>query len=278
MAFELSGFELSFVVREMQELAGAKVDKIFETGKDEFYIRVHKTGLGKRILRIALPSLFYISSLKKDSSGHPGGFCMFLRKKLANARVAAIDQLRMERIVKLRFEAKEESYMLVLELFGKGNIILCSQEGSILSCLYNHDWKTRVIKPKQIYSPPQLKQPVDEMPLEDFRKIVSKPGKNKLVSFIASDLGLGGKYSKEFCLRYGFSEDAPLGSFSEADIQKIHESLGSFLSTMPKPGIVRDGDSVVDFAPFQLKIYESLSFNPQESLNSAIYNFFASSG
>ena len=151
MIEQVSALELRYLIREIQSIISAKVDKIYMPDKREIDIRLHVPGTGKRILRIVLPGLVYLSEQRQDYPTDPHGFAMFLRKRLGGARVREISQHGSERIMKILFETKEEKYLMIIELFSKGNVILCDEELNILNPLERQIWKDRAVKSKEKY-------------------------------------------------------------------------------------------------------------------------------
>lgn len=63
---------------------------------------------------------------------------MKLRKHLKNKRLEAINQLGIDRIIDLQFGTNEASYHVILELYDRGNILLCDYEYTILNVLRPH--------------------------------------------------------------------------------------------------------------------------------------------
>lgn len=63
---------------------------------------------------------------------------MKLRKHLKNKRLESLQQLGNDRIISLQFGTGDASYYLILELYDKGNIILCDYELTILNILRPH--------------------------------------------------------------------------------------------------------------------------------------------
>lgn len=63
---------------------------------------------------------------------------MKLRKHLKNKRLEAIDQLGIDRIIDLQFGTGEACYHVILELYDRGNVILCDYEYTILNVLRPH--------------------------------------------------------------------------------------------------------------------------------------------
>lgn len=68
----------------------------------------------------------------------PSGFTMKMRKHLKNKRLERISQLGIDRILDLQFGTNEAAYHVILELYDRGNIILCDYEYIILNVLRPH--------------------------------------------------------------------------------------------------------------------------------------------
>lgn len=68
----------------------------------------------------------------------PSGFTMKMRKHLKNKRLENIAQLGIDRVIDLQFGTNEASYHVILELYDRGNILLCDHEYVILNVLRPH--------------------------------------------------------------------------------------------------------------------------------------------
>ncbi|MFO7711089.1 MAG: NFACT family protein [Candidatus Woesearchaeota archaeon] len=253
MKEQISGFELSYIVSEMQWLVRGKVDKIFQPLQDEFLIRLHVPGKGKAMLRIMLPNLFYLTTVKRDNTGHPKGFCMFLRKRLANARVENIEQIGMERIVKITFETKDTTYEMMIECFGKGNVILC-EEGKMISLHKAQAWKDRVMKPGHPYQTPERRPYIPGLSFEEFQALLG----DNLVKSLAVTLGLGGTYAQEI-----------VSSLQDPSDKDVYDKVQEFIQTPADPVVLKNNE----IYPFPLK--EHSDFTRYPTFNEAIDTVFA---
>lgn len=63
---------------------------------------------------------------------------MKLRKHLKNKRLEAINQMGLDRVIDLQFGTNEACYHVILELYDRGNIILCDYDHTILNVLRPH--------------------------------------------------------------------------------------------------------------------------------------------
>ncbi len=127
----ISSLELAALVNELQFLVKGKVTQIYHQEKKEVLLQLHAPGKGKSLLKI-IPGKFLCLTNEKHPPIRPTGFCMNLRKYLGNAFIKKIYQQDAERIVVFEFD-KKGVYYLVVELFSKGNIVLCDDDWSIIS-------------------------------------------------------------------------------------------------------------------------------------------------
>ena len=52
MAKQLSTLDIHFLLKELKSLENSRVDRIYNSGKEEFYVQLHKSNIGKKILRV----------------------------------------------------------------------------------------------------------------------------------------------------------------------------------------------------------------------------------
>ena len=205
MKQEISSLELHYLVDELKALENTKVDRIYHSkeSKNELVIALHKSGEGKRFLRAQLPGKIFIQEYKSEQQT-PTGLCMMLRKYLEGAILREISQAGFERALTLKFETRTEgkksSYILIIELFSKGNIIFCDDEHKILNLLEEQHWKDRELKKDSIYIYPKSKYDTLELGEQRFIDIIKGSPKESIVKALAIELNLGGIYAEELCM------------------------------------------------------------------------------
>ena len=272
MKTEISSLELYYLLKELQHLIGAKVEQIYQIGKEELILQLHVPAKGKQILRIILGKLMYIASNKGEVPDKPHGFCLFLRRKLKNSRLRQLKQLGFERIVEFLFETKEEKFRLVIELFSKGNIILCNEQGIILSALEQQEWKDRSIKPKQQYRYPKKEFNFLVIEKNELTRLLHTSKKENLVKTLALDLGLGGVYAEEICLLAKIDKNLKSNQLSDAEIDSIHSTIQTLSLKETFPQIVykdQEKRSIKDIIPFKLDFYKDLPADQIKTFNAA---------
>ena len=158
---------LSGVIHELNTtLAGARVDKIYQPGRDEVVLALRTQGAGNvRLLLSANPAhpRLHLTTLPLENPEKPPMFCMLLRKHLSGARLLELVQPPLERAAVLRFEALNElgdrvERRLVLEAIShKTNLVLLDGDGRILDCIRHTggDVTTgRILQPGMFYRLP----------------------------------------------------------------------------------------------------------------------------
>ena len=218
------------------------------------------------MVRINLPSFIWRAEAKPEMPTKVRGFCALLRKLLDRSFLRKIEQIESERVLKFEFEAKEGIFVLILELFSKGNVILC-KAGEIIMPLELQEWKDRTIKRGEKYILPSKKQNLFKIKLADFKKIISE-SKDTISKTLATTMGLGGKYAEEVCLRSGV--DKKNKKVGEVEIKKLFKQLSEMLKQKTEPVVVLKEGEVKDIVPFKLQVYSEFEQKSFETYSKAL--------
>ena len=158
---------------------------------------------------------------------------------------------------------------MVIELFSKGNIILC-QNNKILFLLFTQTWKDRTIREGKNYVFPEGKcNPFDK---HVFLKAIKDNEENPISKLLATKLGLGKTYAEELCLRNNVDKLAK--KISEQDAEKLFLELNKLITQPINSRVVYQNKEILDAVPIALKLYENAEqqrFNTySEALESVI--------
>ncbi|MGI6542217.1 MAG: Rqc2 family fibronectin-binding protein [Limnochordia bacterium] len=121
------GLLLRCLVRELDELlVNARVHHIAQPQANDIVLTLRKPGANYRLLLSADPTVprVHLSAVEQANPLTPPAFCMLLRKHLAPARLLSIRQVGLDRIIELRFEARDEmgrrvERLLITEMMGR---------------------------------------------------------------------------------------------------------------------------------------------------------------
>ncbi len=273
MKKNLAALELSYIVKELDVLIDAKLDKIYNPDKKTLLLQFHITGQGKKILRISVPDYIYTTDYKEKSPEKPSGFCMVLRKNLEQSRLRSIKQLGSERIIELLFE-KKEKHKLFIELFSPGNIILCREDNIIISALETKKWKDRTIRGGIAYTFPKREINFFDLKKKELKELLKSTEKDSLVTSLAIDLGLGGVYAEESCLLAKIDKKINPKEINEDNLNSLLKAIKSLCNQKTSPCSVYNKKELVDIVPFSLELYKNFEKKDFKSYNKALDNYF----
>ncbi len=264
MKREITALDIYFLLNEV-DLSGGRIDKIYHEGEKTIRIRVYKTGEGE-VEIIFKPGIFYISKYKRKAEREPTNFAMLLRKHLLGKRILWMKQKDFERIIEL----ETQDNILIFEPFSKGNVILCDKDYMIIRPLEIQLMKDREILPKRKYEYPPANINPFSLSFEEFKEKIK--GNKKIVTVLAA-LSLGGVYAEEVCHRAGVDKNKKASELDEAEIEKIYQSLHSLLKEKNPCIVYKDGEPI-NFAPFDLKVYEGYEKKYFDNFSDVVDEFY----
>jgi predicted ribosome quality control (RQC) complex YloA/Tae2 family protein len=209
---EINSLEISFLVEKLKEdLVSSKIQKIKQIGENTFSFELYKQKKREHLI-ISDKTLFLTD--KNFNTTDTTNFFQILKKHLLNQIIEDIRQHEFDRIV----EIETKDYLLIVELFGKGNLILINKpDGKVISGLIMRSWKDRSILPKNEYVyPPSRINPfkLNQSELEKYF------GEKEAIVVLAVDLGFGGELGREICYKSGIDVNT-----KRVDVSKLYKFL-----------------------------------------------------
>ena len=261
MKNQLSSLDLYYLTKELQVLDKGRLQRVVQ-GEGFIYFEFWITAKGKTGLMVRFPSFVYLSG--ERPSGRPHGFAQYLMKYFGNSGCVKIEQVGLERILCLDFSTKSGKLQLFIELFAKGNVVVC-KEGVVQQALVSRVWKKRVIKRGEMYSLPPARLNILEVSKKDFLTHFENRKDETVSSILAVDFGLGGAYAEEICLRAKVDVKE-----KHVDVEKIYAVVQGILKEKLAPCLVTEDDMIVDVTPFSFVKYKGKKQEKLESFHSGI--------
>ncbi|MBU7014396.1 MAG: NFACT family protein [Theionarchaea archaeon] len=241
-----SSFDVREMSQELQEIVGMRCNTVYQI---DHLVRIKLFGRGRKDLVISKEA-FYVTRYPRRAPQKATNFAMLLRKYLKGCWLYGITQVNFDRIVEFHFGYDQEPrFVLVAELFGKGNIILHSED-EIIGVLRKEKWKDRILYPHKKYSYPPTRLSID-IPFADFEKLKIQTEKDLAVSF-----NFGNLYAREIFLRA-----------ESSSAEDLYEAMHSFER---KPNIPGENDVV----PFELLVYQDSEKEFFPSFTEAVDEFY----
>ena len=217
MAFD--GIVTKAIASELQELSGARIDKIFQPNKNNILIGcyLNKTNF---LININIDSSNYRIHLTTHPKSNPQvapNFCMVLRKHLLGLHIKNIITNNLERVITIEFEGFNEvddilNKKLIVELMGKHcNIILLDDENNIIDSMRHihqeNGFRSIVPHTKYVYPSTEKENFLEYTSFDSFYKLIPTNSNLDNLSVIISNLfnGISQTFIKGSIYKLGIS-------------------------------------------------------------------------
>lgn len=291
MAFD--GITIANIVTELnQTITGGKINKIAQPENDELIITIKNQRKQYRLFLSASASLplIYLTETNKPSPLTAPNFCMLLRKHIGSGKIIAIEQPRMERIIRFTIEHLNElgdlcTKYLIVEIMGKhSNIIFCNEEDQIIDSIKHvsaHMSSVREVLPGRPYFIPETQSKLNPFVLteEIFQEKIFPRPVNVAKAIYTSITGISPLMAEEVCYRAGIDGGIPTDGLE--DVERVHLAH-TFLRMVDdirdghfEPNIVYKGKEPVEFACFPLSQYQDYRAVSYPSIFPVLETFYA---
>lgn len=141
MAFD--GIVTKAITSELQQVIGARIDKIYEPNKNDIVLGFYLNGINYalNICTNAQNYRLHLTTHTKPNPKNALNFCMLLRKHLIGLRIKNIISVNLERVITIEFEGFDDiddiiTKKLIIELMGRHcNVILVDENNMIIDSL-----------------------------------------------------------------------------------------------------------------------------------------------
>lgn len=271
-------------------LQGGKIEKVHQGEKHQLTISLRAERKAYKLLLSASSSYPRVHIAKEAALNpqSPPMFCMLLRKRLTSGRIKSIEQLDMERIIKITVISRDEllrenEYVIYCEMMGRhSNIILVGEDGVIIDSIKRvGEDKSRVrqVLPSLKYTlpPPIDKQNPKNLEIDDIERILLKDIDKSILKAIQNNIAGISKKSIIYMFDGKYDIDAPLSRFDKAEIKSISEIVYDFYNALfsdkAKYYIILDeADNVLDFT--LLNHPPALNHKEYTSINALLDDFY----
>ena len=255
---------LRAVLHELRpQLIGARIDKVQQPARDQIVLLL-RGNLRLLLNAGANQPRIQLTNILRDNPAQPPMFCMLLRKHLVGARVLAIEQPDLERMVILTLQCTDEfgeisQKQLVLECMGRrSNLVLLDAQGRIVECLRRVDADlsaARQLLPGLFY---RLPTPLDKLSLltqeNDSIALARRGGDaEQAVDKWVLDhyTGISPLIAREFAFRAGGATDVRFGALNGAQRETLAQEFADTASAIKEdrytPVILYRDGKPVDF-------------------------------
>lgn len=229
---------LQAVAEELRpQLLGLRIDKVQQPARDQVILLL-RGGLRLLLNAGASNPRIHLTGQQRDNPAEPPMFCMLLRKHLVGARVAALTQPGLERLVELELDVTDDfgqpgKRTLVLEAMGRhSNLILLDGERRVIECLRRVDAEMSAHRPVlpglfYQYPPAHGKTYLSDVTEEIFfNQLTAANPERQLDTFLLdSFFGVSPLLARELTFRATGETDSRIFSLDDAGKRRLLEKI-----------------------------------------------------
>ena len=230
MAFD--GIVTKAIASELQQLSGARIDKIFQPNSNNVILGFYLKGTNYALNISTNPSNYrlHLTTHPKPNPKIAPNFCMVLRKHLLGLHIKNIITNNLERVITIEFEGFDDvddivTKKLVVELMGRHcNIVLLDNNNIIIDSLrhINDENSTRIVIPHIKYTYPKSDKLnfLEHTDFSDFSKTIIYNSSDSLPLSISNTFNGISKNFIKFIMT----------KLETCDLEKIYTSLNEVVS------------------------------------------------
>lgn len=292
---------LGAVTHELNDtLAGCRVEKVYQPDRDEIVLQTRGQGGAKRLLisiAAGAARVHFIDAARENPAAPPM-FCMLLRKHVQGAKIAAIVQPSVERMLTIELDTTDEMGVpckkhLICELMGKhSNVILCGEDNRIIDAMRRIDGDLsgkRQVLPGLFYRMPPAQDKHDPFTLSGTglaAAVMQADGEQTLDRFLLGQLlGFSPLLCRELSYRATGDAAARIGMLSSAQRERLGQVYDDFIAYIQekrwKPFLLTkvENDAVFDFTFLPVTQYEGLmAVSQADSFSALLAAFYEKKG
>lgn len=245
----LDGFSLYRLIEELNTtLSGGRIDKVNQPHRHTLQLSIRQPGKNHLLLISIQPQnpIMYVADAPLENPSEPPTFCMVLRKYLEAGRIAAIEQIGLDRIVRIDIDCigsggRLTTRTLMAELMGKYSNLILLEDGVIVDAMRRigaNASRVRRVLPNLPYAwpPTQDKQNILQAPIDAIlTKILSMKEQTAAAALRDVCLGFGPVTVKEILFSAGLDANTPVAALDEADGAALKAAFAELLSAAVDP-------------------------------------------
>lgn len=291
MAFD--GIVVANLVHELQtQLLNGRIAKIAQPETDELLLTIKAPSGVKRLSLSASASLplVYLTETNKPGPMTAPNFCMLLRKHIANGRIIAITQPKLERIIRFTVEHLDElgdlcRKDLIMEIMGKhSNLIFCTEDGTIIDSIKHVSAQissVREVLPGRPYFIPDTMEKQDPLTVsrEVFLQTLSQKPMPLAKAIYTGFTGISPVTAEEICFLSGVDSILPPKELSEDVLLHLYRQFEIYLSGIREktfsPAIYYAGKEPKEFSALPLTHFSNYTRTEFDSISQVLETYYA---
>ncbi len=286
MKDSMSNIDIRLMLPEIREAAeGSFIKNVYQYG-EIFVLKLYQPGGGSTNLLIHPGTRVHLTEYARKAPRQPPHFCTVLRKYLKEKRIISVNQHDLDRILIIEVGSDDETYKLVAEMFGMGNMLLLDPNDTIFVAMRYKRMRDRDIIPKAQYVFPPLRGEDLFSINEDSFETLLKDSNASIVRTLASRLNLDSLSCEEICALSSVSPNIMVPEIDSQTLSDLKTGFSEFLSKLKNgisnPSVVLDDEPSEDedapeyvaFSPFPFELYNDIPSQSFDTFSQTLDEFF----
>ena len=270
----MTSIDLAAIIKELKKtIQDSRIENIYQTTSFLFLFKLRP----KKILVIEAGRRIHLTQYVTKLPTSPPFFCGLLRKILRRGIIQDIQIEEFERIVSLIIMSKGVSYKLVIEIFGRGNIILVDENNKIIHALSYRKMRDRnILRGESFKHPPP--RGFNPLKVTQILLVGLRDTKSTVIKSLTNLLSIDGLFAEDLLLKTGINKKKQSKTLTNDEINRIYievSNLALSLNNTSQSNIVIDETGAfINVIPFPLSIYDSHKIQVFSSFNEAADEYF----
>ena len=266
----LSSLDVLYLAREISVLQDAYIDKIYEVDPGTFLFRARHPDRGKMALLLRPGAYACLVDEPPETPQSPTSFATLLRKHLPSLRVRSVDQHEFDRVLVFHLDDHGEPVRLIVELFGKGNLILVGPDDTTRLAQRTETFKDRTIRRGEAFKFPQSRVNPVRLAQPDFDRLAAGSERDA-VRFLATDAAFGPDLAEELLHRSRVAKDRKASDLTDSERDGIWKAWLELQHGKADPGVAEmDGKIRVESVPLGSPKFAGWTRRAMPTLSAAI--------
>lgn len=275
----MSSLDICVAIAELrEELVSGILKNIYRVGSKIHLLKI-RTQKGSRILLIEPGIRLHLTEFQRQIPERPDNKILALRRLVRDLRIHEIQQHHSDRLAIVEFSGKTKA-TLVVELFGKGNIVVLDDNQRVIYSLWYRKMRDRDLLPGKAFAfpPPLREKSVLDVTIEDLLNFATEADSNvQLGKGLAFKFAGGGELMNEVIARSELCPTDFVKNISQESFELLVTKIADIKSevTIPRPNIIEDAHGAL--ISFQTIHFQSLEGNLKEfsSFNKTLDKYFS---
>ena len=261
---ELSGLELRYLINEAKSKISSEyyVSDIIPVTESALLFKLHHSREPDIMLMISTQGLWITTTRFKTIEENP--MVNILTREIERSKIVSLEQMGSERIFMVKFRRNDDTErILVVEIFGNGNMILCDAAMTILGLQRAIEVRHRTLRVGLKYVfPPKRGEDVFNMSLEHLltSKHTVQSDESSVVKWLGTCTSMPKKFVDEVIRRSGIQPTATVNQLDDIELQSIYTNIMEVVSDVVTgknhdPAILTDSSGNALDA-FPIRIYD----------------------